>query len=402
MMNCKFSLRTSLLFLYYLCSTLFAIAQPKVEFRGAWIATVDNIDWPSQGNFDSDDQKAEFISLLDMHQRNGLNAVIVQIRPCTDAFYPSPFEPWSEWLTGKQGIAPEPYYDPLEFMIDEAHKRGLSFHAWLNPYRAEWNISANAVAPNHITRLYPGWFVAYGGKRYFDPGNKEAQDYVVNVVKDIVKRYKVDGIHMDDYFYPYPIPRLQFPDSKSFQLYGKGLKRDDWRRSNTDSIIAKIHRVIKTEKKSCAFGISPFGVWRNIDRDRINGSRTNGALSNYDDLYADILKWMKKDWIDYVAPQLYWEIGHRIADFNVLIDWWDRNTYGKDCYIGLAIYRAGNNSAWRDKTQIPRQIQAIRKKANLNGIVFYSSKSFETNPNGWCDSLRNNYFKDPALAPTLK
>ena len=389
-------------FLVLTCSCLSWAQSAQPEFRGAWVATVDQIDWPSKGNFNSEAQKAEFIALLDMHQRNGLNAVVVQIRPCADAFYPSPFEPWSQWLTGKQGKAPEPYYDPLEFMLAETHKRGMVFHAWLNPYRAEFNIGNRAVTENHITRMYPEWFVDYGGKRYFDPGNKEAQNYVVNVVKDIVRRYPVDGIHMDDYFYPYPIAGVQFGDSKTFQQYGKGMKRDDWRRSNTDSIIAKLHRTIKAERPSCVFGISPFGVWRSIDRDPKRGSRTIGTLTNYDDLYADILLWLQRGWIDYVAPQLYWELGHRRAPFEHLIEWWSKNTYGKHLYIGVAIYRANSNAAWRDKEQLPNQMELIRSTPNVNGVIFYSSSSFQTNPNGWNDRLREDYFSERVPVPPVK
>ena len=176
-------------------------AQPKPEFRAVWIATVDNIDWPTKGNFNSDSQRAEFIRILDFHKANGMNAVIAQIRPATDAFYPSPYEPWSEWLTGKQGKPPYPYYDPLQFMIEETHKRGMEFHAWCNPYRAVFQLNKSSIAPTHITRIHPEWFLDYGDKRYFDPGNKEAQQFVVNVIRDVVSRYNVDAIHFDDYFY---------------------------------------------------------------------------------------------------------------------------------------------------------------------------------------------------------
>jgi uncharacterized lipoprotein YddW (UPF0748 family) len=377
------------------------IAQPKKEFRGVWVATVDNIDWPSQGNFNSDSQRAEFIRLLDMHQRNGINALIVQIRPATDAFYPSPYEPWSQWLTGQQGRPPQPYYDPLEFMLTETHKRKMVFHAWMNPYRAVFNLNTTVAAATHITRLHPEWFLDYGDKRYFDPGNKEAQHYVVQVVKDVVSRYNIDAIHFDDYFYPYAIEGLRFPDQESYARYGNGRSLADWRRSNTDSIIAQLHRCIKEENSQCQFGISPFGVWRNKDRDPVNGSNTNGAQSNYDDLYADILKWMRNDWIDYVAPQLYWEFGHRRAPFEVLIDWWNEHTLGKHCYIGLGIYRANSNAAWSQYNQLPRQIETIRSKAHMKGMIFFSSKTFETNPKGWGDSLRLNYFKEWVPVPAL-
>ncbi len=376
-------------------------AQAKPEFRGVWVATVDNIDWPSKGNFNNDSQRVEFIKLLDMHQRNGMNAMIVQIRPCTDAFYPSQYEPWSEWLTGVQGKPPSPYYDPLEFMINETHKRNMVFHAWMNPYRAVFNTDLSSISATHITRLHPEWFVTYGSTRYFDPGNKEGQQYVTNLVKDVVSRYAVDAIHFDDYFYPYQIPGKEFPDDASYKLYGNGLSKADWRRGNTDSIIAKLSRVIKSENVKCQFGISPFGVWRNAERDPVNGSNTNGAISNYDNLYADILLWLKNNWIDYVAPQLYWEIGHKKAPYEVLLNWWGKHTYGKHCYIGLGIYKANNNAAWRDKKQLTRQIEALRNTPNVQGMIFFSSKSFESNPNGWSDSLRLNYFKEPAAIPSI-
>jgi uncharacterized lipoprotein YddW (UPF0748 family) len=375
---------------------------PVKEFRGVWVATVDNIDWPSKGNFDSDSQKVEFIKLLDMHQRNGMNAMIVQIRPCTDAFYPSQYEPWSAWLTGVQGQPPSPYYDPLQFMIDETHKHNMVFHAWINPYRAEFNLKDDLTSATHITKLHPEWFVTYGDKKFFDPGNKEAQEYVTGVVADVVKRYDVDAIHFDDYFYPYPVDGKKFPDDSTYKLYGKGMMREDWRRSNTDSIIAHLYTAIKKENDKCIFGISPFGVWRNADKDPVNGSKTNGSLSNYDHLYADILLWLKNGWVDYVAPQLYWEFNHRQAPFNTLLNWWSKHSFGKQCYIGLGIYKAGSNAAWRDKKLLPQQIETIRNTPNIQGMAFFSSKSFESNPNGWSDSLRLNYFKEKAEVPEIK
>lgn len=370
-----------------------SLAQPKPEFRGVWVATVDNIDWPSKGNYNSDSQKVEFIRLLDMHQRNGLNAIVAQIRPATDAFYPSPYEPWSEFLTGKQGVPPNPYYDPLQFMIEETHKRGMKFHAWCNPYRAVFNITKSSIAPTHVTKVHPEWFLTYGDKKYFDPGNKQAQQFVVNVIRDVVSRYDVDAIHFDDYFYPYRIEGKEFPDEASYTKYGNGLSKDDWRRSNVDSVILFLSKAIKEENKKVQFGISPFGVWRNADKDP-EGSATQAGQTNYDDLYADILLWLKEGWIDYVAPQLYWEFGHPRAPYEVLLDWWSKHTYGKPCYIGLGIYRANSTKDWKDKTLLPRQIEALRATPNINGMIFFSSKSFNNNPNGWSDSLRLKYFKE--------
>jgi uncharacterized lipoprotein YddW (UPF0748 family) len=389
-------------FVFFFCFIKLSLkAQPKLdkeEMRAVWVATVENIDWPAAKGLSPEEQKSSFIDLLDLHKRNGINTMIVQIRPCSDAFYPSPFEPWSEWLTGKQGKAPDPYYDPLDFMIKETHKRGMEFHAWLNPYRAVFNIFNSSIASNHISKKHPEWFLTYGDKKYFDPGNKEVQEYVVGIVHDIVSKYDVDAIHFDDYFYPYPIPGKPFPDNKSYRKYGQQMSLDDWRRSNTDSIIYKISTTIREIKPKCQFGISPFGVWRNSDKDPL-GSDTKAGPTNYDVLYADILLWLKKSWIDYVTPQIYWEIGHKLAPYEVLIDWWSRNTYGKNCYIGLAPYRAGSNKAWKSPTQLTRQIEKIRSTPNIKGMVFFSSKSLEMNLNGWADSLRLNYFKTPALPP---
>jgi uncharacterized lipoprotein YddW (UPF0748 family) len=329
-----------------------------------------------------------------------MNAVIVQVRPATDAFYPSPYEPWSEWLTGKQGTPPSPYYDPLQFMITEAHKRGMEFHAWCNPYRAVFSVGHSSISPLHITRLHPDWFITYAGVRIFDPGNKEAQQYVVRVIRDIVHRYDIDAIHFDDYFYPYPEGRQEFQDDASYSKYGNGMSRGDWRRSNVDSIILAMSKAIKEEKKYCRFGISPFCVWRNSDKDP-EGSNTHAGLTNYDHLYANILLWLKNGWIDYVAPQLYLEIGHRAAPYEILVDWWSKHTYGRHCYIGLAVYKANTSAPWRNRAQLPRMIEMLRKYPEIQGAVYFSNKNFEHNPLGWSDSLRNNYYRLPATVPTM-
>ncbi len=380
-------------------------ASPNYEFRGVWVASVDNIDWPSSRTLSVEQQKAEFIRLLDLHANNGMNAVIVQVRPAADAMYPSPHEPWSEFLTGRQGQAPYPSYDPLKFMITETHKRGMEFHAWLNPYRAVFSLKNSTIAPNHVTRTHPEWFLVYGNKKegykkFFNPGLPEVMQHTVKVVKDLVSRYPVDAIHMDDYFYPYRIAGVEFPDQRAFEKYGKGLSKDDWRRSNTDSIIRMLKAGIRSVNPAVKFGISPFGIWRNKSQDPI-GSETRGGQTNYDDLYADILLWLEKGWIDYVVPQLYWERGHRLADYDILLKWWNEHTHGRHMYIGHGIYRAGTNAAWRDKKEIPQQIQSLRSYAATQGSVYFSSKTFEKNPNGWNDSLRNHYYHYPALVPPM-
>ena len=373
---------------------------PNYEFRAVWVASVANIDWPSKMTLSVAEQKAEYIKLLEMHQRNGMNAVIVQIRPAGDALYPSQYEPWSEFLTGKQGLPPTPYYDPLEFMISETHKRGMEFHAWLNPYRAVFDILRSSVSPSHLTKIHPEWFLAYGGKKYFNPGLPEVRQHMAKVVRDIVTRYDLDGIHMDDYFYPYRITGKEFPDQKDYEKYGNGLNKEVWRRSNCDSIILLIHNIVRSVNPHIKFGISPFGVWRNKSQDAM-GSDTKAGQTNYDDLYADILLWLQKGWIDYVVPQLYWERGHKLADYDVLLDWWNEHCYGKHLYIGHGIYRAGSNTAWRNPNEIPQQIQELRNYPTTEGSVYFSSKTFEKNPLGWSDSLRNHYYHYPALVPPM-
>jgi uncharacterized lipoprotein YddW (UPF0748 family) len=405
------------LLVFLLLSSLFAVSQPKYEFRAVWIATVDNIDWPSPGNFNTELQKAEFIRQLDMHQRNGMNAVIVQVRPACDAIFPSSIEPWSQWLTGEQGRAPVPFYDPLEFMISETHKRGMEFHAWCNPYRAVFQIghytttivkhgkhkrrksvwhNGSSISANHVSLKHPDWILTYGDTKYLDPGNKDVQLYVNNVIRDMLGRYDIDAVHFDDYFYPYRIGGVEFPDNASYLKYGQGMDKESWRRSNVDTVIQMLHRTIRDVKKNCKFGISPFGVWRNFSKDSL-GSDTRAGQTNYDDLYADILLWMKNGWIDYVVPQLYWEFEQKNAPFGVLLDWWGRNHYDRPCYIGLGFYRAGSNEFWRDKNQLPRQLRAIRSNPQIGGEVYFSSTSFFKNPYGWNDTLRENFYDYPAL-----
>lgn len=386
-----------------LCSvvvTVLAFAQPKAEFRGVWIASVDNIDWPKRNQWNVDSQKAEFTRQLDMHKQNGMNAAIVQVRPAADALYPSPYEPWSQWLTGTQGRPPEPFYDPLAFTIAETHKRGMEYHAWVNPYRANFAIGKASIAPAHITRLHPEWFLRYGNTLYFDPGNKDAQHWVVDVIRDIVSRYDVDAIHMDDYFYPYRIAGKEFPDTASYRRYGNGMNKEDWRRSNTDSIILKLSTVIHETKPWVKFGISPFGVWRNQDKDP-EGSPTKAGQTNYDDLYADVLLWLRNGWIDYVSPQIYWEFSQPNAPFLPILKWWNEHTYGRNCYIGLGIYRAGSNAAWRDSTQLPRQIDSTRAMPNVQGQIYFSSTTFDRNPFGWNDLLRTTYYREQAAIPDM-
>lgn len=375
-------------------------AQPKYEYRGAWIATVVNIDWPSKKGLTTAQQKQEYIDILDGLQEDGINAVVVQVRPAADAFYQSQYEPWSEYLTGVQGKVPEPFYDPLLFMIEEAHKRNMEFHAWINPYRAVFNTSTSSVASNHITRRHPEWFFTYGSGKYFNPGLPVVMQYVTDVVRDIIRRYDIDALHLDDYFYPYRIGNKDFPDQQAYLQYGKGLSKDAWRRSNCDSVIKRIHEMVLDIKPGMKFGVSPFGVWRNKSRDPM-GSDTRAGTSNYDDLYADILLWLQKGWIDYVAPQLYWPIGHNLCDFETLVKWWNDHTYGKQLMIGHAVTNAFESRlpAWHSTREIPNEVKILRRYPNVQGSIYFSAKDVLKNPNGWGDSLANNYYRYPALIP---
>ncbi len=377
---------------------------PKNEMRAIWIATVNNIDWPSSANLTTEQQRKEMTDLLDIFMEYNLNTVIFQIRPSADAFYPSAIEPWSQWLTGTEGKAPEPFYDPLEFTISECRRRGLDIHVWLNPYRAVTD-TANIVSENHISRIHPEWFLRYGKTIYFDPGLPQTRDYVSSVVSDIVRRYDIDAIHMDDYFYPYRIANSEFPDDSSFVRYSHGFtpeKRDDWRRENVNIIIRQLNDSIKAIKPWVEFGISPFGVWRNIAKDSL-GSETRAGQTNYDDLFADILLWQKKGWIDYVVPQIYWHIGFDLADYSVLSGWWSRNAYGTRLYIGQAPYRISQKAEareWRSSKQIIRQLEMNRTIPNVGGSVYFSAKVVRNNPLHLKEKISRKLYRYPALVPS--
>jgi len=392
----------ALMMLASMATSTYSQTYPKHEMRAVWIATVENIDWPSAKGLTTDQQKQEMIELLDQVVAYHMNTIVFQIRPDADALYNSKFEPWSEWLTGTQGKAPDPYYDPLEFTISECRKRGLDIHVWLNPYRAIQNIDKTIPAADHVTQTHPEWFLTYGKKKYFDPGIPEVRNHVSRVVSDIVRRYDVDAIHFDDYFYPYRIANQEFPDQNSFAAFPNGFapdKKDDWRRNNVDLIIKQLHDSIKSIRQSVEFGISPFGVWKNNSTDPA-GSATKAGVTNYDDLYADILLWQKEGWIDYVTPQLYWYIGKTVADYAILADWWSKNTYGCQLYIGQAPYLLNTKSsdaAWQTVDEINKQIRLNRTYSNIGGSMFFSAKFLKKNPMGMKENLLQELYKYPAL-----
>jgi len=387
----------------------------RAEMRGAWIATVANIDWPSQPGLSSERQKMEFDSLLDVLKAMNMNAVFVQIRPSGDAFYRSKTVPLSSFLVGQQGaVLDDSLYDPLTYMIKAAHDRRMEFHAWMNPFRATWNLDTAKLDPIHPLRsLSPKrkaeWFFRYGKRWYFNPASPAVRQYLTTVVKDIVLRYDVDGIHFDDYFYPYKEVGVNLDDAlNDYDDFASGNHSftdiADWRRANVNNLIENVSKTIKQYKPYVKFGISPFGVWRNKDRDPVNGSNTKAGVTCYDDLYADVLLWMKNGWIDYVAPQIYWSIGFPPADFEVLVDWWSKHTYGRQLYIGHAAYKINNSPNdpnWNDPDEISKQIAMVRANPNVAGSIFYSVKPLVRNMLGVQDSLISSLYRYPALmSPT--
>jgi uncharacterized lipoprotein YddW (UPF0748 family) len=374
----------------------------KREFRGAWIHVIGQGQYK---NMNPDEMKRYFIDMLDDLQTCGINAIVFQVRPAADAFYYSNIEPWSRYLTGIQGKAPVGNFDPMAFLIKEAHKRNMEFHAWLNPYRVK--ASANDVlCDSHLYYQHPERFIQYGNQLFFDPGLPENRAHICKVVKDIVKRYDVDAIHLDDYFYPYPIAGELFNDEDSFNTYAarQGFTSNqtgDWRRNNVNLLIEQIKQTIILTKPWVRFGISPFGIYRNKKNTPDgSGSNTNG-LQNYDDLYADVLLWTKKGWVDYCVPQIYWEIGHPAADYETLIHWWSENKNGGHLYIGQDVARTmkAPDANRPERNQLPRKMQLERMSREADGNCWWPAYELIRNNNGIADSLISHYQAYPALIP---
>jgi len=372
-------------------------AYPKREFRAAWIQSVN-------GQFrgmPTEKLKQNLIGQLNSLQKAGINAIIFQVRPEADALYASRLEPWSRFLTGVQGKAPEPYWDPMQFMIDECHKRGMEFHAWINPYRTKTTLKSE-LAPNHVYNIHPEWFVTYGDQLYFDPALPESRRHICMVVSDIVSRYDVDAIHMDDYFYPYPIKGKDFPDDASFARFGGGFSnKGDWRRSNVNVLIKKLHETIREIKPWVKFGVSPFGIYRNESSDPL-GSKTKG-LQNYDDLYADVLLWAREGWIDYNIPQIYWHIGHPVADYETLVKWWAKNTENRPLFIGQSVMNTVQNADPKNPSinQLPRKMALQRAYQTIGGSCQWPASAVVENAGKYRDALIAEYHKYPALPPVF-
>lgn len=385
------------------------------EFRAAWVSTVANIDWPSRSNLSAEKQQAEAIAILDRAKSLNLNAIVLQVRPSADAIYPSELEPWSEFLTGQQGRAPHPMYDPLQFWITQAHARGLELHAWFNPYRARHTTARSPLTREHIANAQPDAVKQYGKQLWMDPGSAAASQHTLDVVLDVVRRYDIDGVHIDDYFYPYPVDattgtemaadgsgssknELEFPDQPSWQLYllgGGQLDRASWRRQNVNQLIEALYNGIHREKAWVRFGVSPFGIGR-PDR------RPAGIIgfSQYDKLYADAEMWLANGWLDYLSPQLYWPVTQAPQAFDVLLDYWlAQNTHGRHIWPGLYTSRIDRTPTPFVAGEIVKQIGVLRSRPQANGHVHFSMAPLMENRKGIDDLLKTNVYQSAALVP---
>jgi uncharacterized lipoprotein YddW (UPF0748 family) len=385
------------------------VPAPPREFRAAWIASVSNIDWPSKKGLSTDQQKAELARMLDRAVDLKLNAVILQIRPSADALYASKLEPWSEYLTGRMGRAPEPFYDPLEFAVAEAHRRGLQLHVWFNPYRVRHSDAKTPASPDHASLAHPEIVRQYGSYLWFDPGEPKSLEHFLAVLEDVVTRYDIDGVHIDDYFYPYPVNEngkpVPFPDDESYaraQQAGETLDRDDWRRQNCDRLVEAMYHTVKRTKPHVLVGISPFGIWRPGHPEGITG------LDQYSALYADARKWLREGWVDYFTPQLYWQI-EGPQSYPKLLAWWnDENVKGRHLWPGNGAHNVRRSAdveparnAWPAEELI-RQIELTRETVDRGpGNVHFSMKCLLDNRDGLTDKLKSGVYAEAALVPEI-
>ena len=370
------------------------------EFRAVWVATVANIDWPSAPGLSARQQKEELLDILDRVRLLGMNAIILQIRPTADALYASDLEPWSYYLTGANGEPPEPVWDPLSFAVQEAHARGLDLHVWLNPYRAYHPTAPDLLADHHVANRFPEAVHRYGTQRWMDPGHPDIAEHSFRVIMDVVERYDIDGVHMDDYFYPYAVTgsdgrRVAFPDSLTHAAYGEGLSVDDWRRRNVDRFIERVYFGIKERKPHVLFGLSPFGIWRPGYPEGVRG------FDQYEGLYADARKWLRFGWVDYFTPQLYWSLDSSGQPYEPLLNWWvGENRTHRHIWPGNAIYRAdeGEDRAWPVQEVID-QVRVTRATPGAGGNVFFSMQALRPDDQSMADSLITEVYARPALVP---
>ena len=374
---------------------------PKHEFRGVWVATVYNLDWPSsRSTFGGEQQRVQWVTMLDKMQAAGINALFFQVRSRADAMYDSPYEPWSYWLTGGQGVAPDPFYDPLAFVVEEAHRRGMELHAWFNPYRAAIDTDRYALHPSHVSVQYPEWMLSIGNLTMLNPGLQEVRDYVATVIADVVRRYDIDGVHFDDYFYPYS-PRIASQDMETFNADPRGFRSiHDWRRDNVNLFVAQVADSVNAVRPSVKFGISPFGIWKNDVPSGIVG------LDAYNVIYADPVAWLEAGTVDYLVPQLYWAFGGG-QDYGKLAPWWAERIgeAGRHLYTGHGLYRAERATFSGDlfsSSEIPRQIRFNRARDDISGSVFFRAKNITAfSSGGFADTLRTDLYFSPALTPPM-
>lgn len=393
--------KTLLLFFLTLGLTAAAqgLPQPKREFRGAWIQIING---QFQG-MSREQMQANLLNQLNELQRCHINTIIFQVRGEADALYASPYEPWTRFLSGRQGQPPAPYWDPLAWMVDECHKRGMELHAWINPFRAKTK-STTELATTHPYVKQPGNFFAYDNLLIFDPGIPANRTYICKIAADIVRRYDVDGLHIDDYFYPYPAAGQDIPDRRTYESHRNGIADiGDWRRFNVNSFIQELHDSLRATKPWVKFGVSPFGIYHNLrEGSPIPGSRTSG-LQNYDDLYADVLLWMNKGWVDYVVPQIYWEIGHKAADYDTLIRWWSRFGAKRPVVIGQDVERTVKAADLRQpqSNQLPEKMRLQRTLPNVAGSCLWYSAAVVRNEGNYATALRQLFHLYPALQPKM-
>jgi uncharacterized lipoprotein YddW (UPF0748 family) len=369
----------------------------RPELRGMWVATVANIDWPSRPGLPAKTHQQELLSLLDVAVERRLNTVILQVRPTADAFWPSPYEPWSRFLTGEQGR--DPGWDPLGFAVREAHRRGLELHAWFNPYRIANHQDLSRLAPDHPARRHPDWVVPYGGKLYYNPGLPAVRRFVQDAMLHAVEHYDVDAVHWDDYFYPYPVAGEVFDDDAAYARYGGDFcDRASWRRNNIDLLVQETSRRLRRTRPQVRFGVSPFAIWRNAATDPERGSDTRGGVETYDDLYADTRRWVKEGWLDYVVPQIYWNIGFSVADYSVLVPWWAnvvRGT-GTDLFVGEALYKVADPAqgpAWHDPAELSSHLTFCADHPQVRGNVYFSARQVVADPIGAMTQVVRDHYR---------
>ncbi len=386
--------KLSVLLLILLPLSVFAQSSiPKREFRAAWVATVTNLDWPSSPGLTVTTQQNQAIAILNELKTAGVNAVIFQIRTECDALYASPFEPWSYWLTGQQGVAPNPVYDPLKFWIDEAHKRGMELHAWFNPYRSVKTVGSYPVHASHISNQHPDWVIHIGTYKFLNPGLPQVEEYNTKIIMDVVRRYDVDGVHMDDYFYPYPPDQISHQDTATFRMYPRGFTNiNDWRRDNTNSFLRHLNDSIMAAKPHIKFGMSPFGIWKSGTPPGITG------MDAYSVIYCDAITWLQDQSVDYITPQLYWPFGGG-QDYAKLNNWWSDSTFAhnRHFYPGHGAHRTPD---WAPN-ELPNQIRYNRNNPKCDGSVFFRALSFRSNAKGFMDSLVYGLYIQPALPPVM-